>query len=119
MVMLTVIQVGMWKTTSHANLTESDLLATVMTRIRHGVDVQGAALGIWSRAVRMRMARTGCPRSRATGRSTPFLRHENRQREMLNVPVRTESHVGISGEGYLAPARICDPILRKERSVAT
>jgi hypothetical protein len=40
MVMLTVIQVGMWKTTSHANLTESDLLATVMTRIRHGVDVQ-------------------------------------------------------------------------------
>jgi hypothetical protein len=40
MVMLTVIQVGTWKTTSHANLTESDLLATVMTRIRHGVDVQ-------------------------------------------------------------------------------
>jgi hypothetical protein len=29
-----------------------------------------------------------------------FLLHENRDVEMLNVPVRTKSHGGISGEGW-------------------
>jgi len=70
--MLKVIQVGMVEDHFWC---QSGKSLTYQHRLCLGFDivwnVQSASLGMWSRAVRMRMARTCCPRSRAAGMSTP------------------------------------------------
>jgi len=72
MVMLKVIQVGIvadhFRCQSGRSLTCRHLLCLGFDILWN---VQSASLGIWSRAVRMRMARTCSPRSRAAGMSTP------------------------------------------------